>query len=190
MRRRKAGDARQEPKGRPRGVTGGGRSVDLRQFVFLVDAAAVQKRVDLAHLEAADFEVDLRRKFQDVGELEGERFAVPCGIVGNAVERQPQRPQLGLGQVRQADRRHLAEAQLPGGQHQTPARDDAPLGVDQDRQNETEPIEARRELAHLLRRVLAGLPPQGLAARDRDKLGGQIARKRDSHFRARCGSSS
>ena len=134
--------------------------------------------VDLADLEAADFEIDLRRKFQDLGELEGERLAVPCGILGDPIERQPQHPQLGLGQVGQTDRRHLAEAQLPCGQHQSPARNDPPLGVDQDRQNETEPLEARRELAHLLRRVLAGLPPQGLAARDRDKLGSQITRKR------------
>ena len=36
--------------------------------------------------------------------------------------------------------------------------------VDQDRQDKAEPIEAGRELAHLLRRVLAGLAPQGLAA--------------------------
>ena len=105
-----------------------GAGVDRRQFVFLIDAAAVQQDVDLAHLEAADFEIDLRGKFQDLGELEGERLAVPCGIVGNAVERQPQRPQLGLGQVRQADRRHLAEAQLPCGQHQSPAGNDPPLG--------------------------------------------------------------
>ena len=74
-----------------------GASVDRRQFVFLIDAAAVQKNVDLAHLEAADFEIDLRRKFQDLGELERERLAIPCGIVGDAVERQPQRPQLGVG---------------------------------------------------------------------------------------------
>ena len=151
-----------------------GASVDRRQFVFLLEAVAVQQNVDLAHLEAADLEIDLRCKFQEFGELEGKRLAVPCGVVGNAIERQPQHPQLGLGQVRQADRRHLAEAQLPGGQHQSPARNDPPLGVDQDRQNETKPLEARRELAHLLRRVLAALPPQRLAACDRDQLGGQI----------------
>ena len=90
-------------------------------------------KVDFADLKAADFELDLRFKLQEVGELEAERLAVPCGIVGNAVERKAQHPQLGLGQVRQADRRHLAEAKLPRGQHQSPARNDPPLGVDQDR---------------------------------------------------------
>ena len=66
------------------------------------------------------------------------------------------------------------EAQLPCRQHQTPARNDPPVGVDQDRQHEAEPIEARGELAHLLRRVLAGLPPQRLAARDRHQLGAKL----------------
>ena len=48
-----------------------GPSIDRGQFVFLVEAAAVQKNVDLAHLEATDLELDLRCKFQDFGELEG-----------------------------------------------------------------------------------------------------------------------
>ena len=43
----------------------GGTVLDLRQGVFLIDATAVQKKVDLAHLEAADFKVDLRGQFQD-----------------------------------------------------------------------------------------------------------------------------
>ena len=65
-----------------------GPSIDGGQFVFLVEAAAVQKNVDLTHLEATDLELDLRRKFQDLGELERERLAVPCGILSNPVERQ------------------------------------------------------------------------------------------------------
>ena len=56
-----------------------GASVDRQQFVFLLEAVAVQKNVDLAHLETADLEIDLRCKFQDFGELEGKRLAVPCG---------------------------------------------------------------------------------------------------------------
>src|SRR5437764_14558224 len=40
--------------------------------------------------------------------------------------------QIGLGQVRQADCRHFVEAQLPCGQHQSPAPNDPPLGVQQD----------------------------------------------------------
>ena len=155
-----------------------GPRIEGGQFVFLVEAAAVQKNVDLTHLEATDLELDLRRKFQDLGELERERLAVPCGILSNPVERKAQHPQLGVRQVRQADRRHLAEAQLLCGQHQSPARNDPPLGIDQDRQNETEPIEARGKLAHLLGRVLAGLSSQGPAGCDRDKPGGQVARKR------------
>jgi hypothetical protein len=75
----------------------------------------------------------LRRKFQDVRELEAERFAVPRGIVSHAVERKAQQPQIGIGEVRQADRRDLAEAQLPCRQHQPPAGYDSPLGIDQDR---------------------------------------------------------
>ena len=41
--------------------------------------------------------------------------------------------------------RMIAEAQLPCGQHQSPASNDPPLGVDQD-QNEPKPIEARGDL--------------------------------------------
>ena len=69
-----------------------GASVDRGQFVFLLEAAAVQENVDLAHLETADLEIDLRCKFEDFGELEGKHLAVPCGVLGHAVERQPQHP--------------------------------------------------------------------------------------------------
>src|SRR5260370_7241030 len=75
------------------------------------------------------------------------------------IEREPERPQLGLGQIGNSDCRHLGESQLPCCQHEPPARNDALLGVDQDRQDEAEPIEARRELAHLFRRGLRRLPP-------------------------------
>ena len=37
--------------------------MDRGQFVFLLEAAAVQQKVDLAHLEATDFELNLRCKF-------------------------------------------------------------------------------------------------------------------------------
>ena len=80
-------------------------------------------------------------------------------------------------QVRQLDRRHFAEAQLPGRQHQSPARNDPALGVDQDRQDETKSFEAGRELAHLSRRVRVALPPQRLAACERHQLGRQITGK-------------
>ena len=43
-----------------------------------------EQDVDLAHLETADLEIDLRCKFQDFGELEGKRLAVPCGVLGHA----------------------------------------------------------------------------------------------------------
>ena len=78
------------------------RSVNLRQLVFLSEAATVQKKIDLAHLEANDLEIDLRCKFQNLGEFEGELLALPYGIVGYPVERKPQHPQLGLGQVRES----------------------------------------------------------------------------------------
>jgi hypothetical protein len=149
-------------------------SIDRGQFVFLLEPAAVEQNVDLAHLETADLEIDLRCKFEDFGEFEGKRLAVPCGVVGNAVERQPQHAEFGLGQVRETNRRDLAEAQLSGGQHECPAMHDPSLGVGQGRKNETEPVEARRELAHLMRRMLSGLSPQGLTACDRDELRGQI----------------
>ena len=66
---------------------------------------------------------------------------------------------------------------MPSGQHQSPARDDPLLGIDQDRKNEAEAIEARLELVHLPRRMLAGFTPQGLAACNQDKLGTQITRQ-------------
>ena len=143
-------------------------SVDLRQLVFFVDAAAVQEGIDLADLEAAELETDFGRELQDLGQLDRERLAVPRGILSDPIEREPERPQLGLGQIGNTDCRHLGETQLPCCQHEPPARNDALLGVDQDRQDEAEPIEARRELAHLLRRMLAGLATQGHQACERD----------------------
>ena len=77
-------------------------SVNLRQLVFLIEAATVQKKIDLTHLEATDLEIDLWCKFQNLGEFEGELRPLPYGIVGDPVERKPQRPQLGLGQVRES----------------------------------------------------------------------------------------
>jgi FAD binding domain len=62
----------------------------------------VQKKIDLAHLEANDLEIDLRCKFQNLGEFEGELLALAYGIVGYPVKRKPQHPQLGLGQVRES----------------------------------------------------------------------------------------
>ena len=101
----------------------------------------------------------------------------------NPVERKAQHSQLGFGQVRQADRRHLVKAKTLRGQHQSPAGDNAPVGVDQDRQNEAEPFEARRELAHLLGRVLTGLPAQRLTARRPERAGASNHAKGDSRSR-------
>jgi hypothetical protein len=143
-------------------------AVELRQLVFLIEAATVEKDVDLGNLEPADLELELRRQFQDLGQFERECLAVPGGILRDPIERQSQRPQLGLGQVRQANRRHCGKTQVPGREHQPPAGDNPPLRVDQDRQHEAEPIEARREFAHLVRRVVAGLAAQRPAACDRD----------------------
>jgi hypothetical protein len=95
-----------------------------------------------------------------------------------SIERKAQHPQIGLGEIGQAHGRHLAEAQLPCGQHQSPPRNDPPLGINQNRQNETVSIQATRQFAHLLRRMLVGLPPQRLAIRERDTPGSQITRKR------------
>src|SRR5262249_49800583 len=50
--------------------------VDRWQLVFLVDAVTIQQGIDLAHLEAADLETDVGRKFQYLGQLNGERLAV------------------------------------------------------------------------------------------------------------------
>ena len=151
--------------------------VDGRQLVFLVEAVAIQNDVDLTHLKTAEFEVDLRIEFQNIGELQGQGLAVPAGVVGDPVERKPQYAQIGVGQIRQADRRHLAEAQMPRRQHQAPARHHPLPGIDHDRQDEPEPLEAGRKLAHLLRRVLAGLASKRLAAVTRDELGRQITGK-------------
>src|SRR5437870_5462938 len=57
-----------------------------------VGAIIVQNDVDLAHLEAGDFQIELRRQFEDLGKLQDERLAVPGGIFGDPIERQPQRP--------------------------------------------------------------------------------------------------
>ncbi len=88
----------------------GRRRVDRGQLVFLIKASVALEDVDLTHLEAAPHEIELGLKFQDFGELERERIAIPCGVVSKAVERKAQGPQLSVGQVGQADDRHLAEA--------------------------------------------------------------------------------
>ena len=56
-----------------------GRIVNLWQVVFFIDPLAAQMDVDLSDLKAADFQIDLRFKFQKIGEFEAERRAVPCG---------------------------------------------------------------------------------------------------------------
>ena len=82
-----------------------------------------------------------------------------------------------------ADRRHLGEPKPPRRQHQSPAGNDPPVGVDQDRQDEAKPIEALSELVNLVRRVLAGLSPQRLAVRDSHQLRGPDCAKGRSRFR-------
>ena len=57
-----------------------GPRIDWGQFVFLVEAAAVQKNVDLTGLKSTDFELDLRFQLQEIRELEAERLAIPCGL--------------------------------------------------------------------------------------------------------------
>jgi hypothetical protein len=161
--------------------------VNFDPFVFLVEAQTVQMKIDLAHLKAADLEIDLRCKLQNLGEFEGECIAVPRRIVGDPVERKPQQPQLCFRKIRQTNRWHLAQAHLPCGEDQTPARDDSSARIDQDRQDEAEPVEAVGELAQLLGRVLAGLAAERQAARDRNEFGIQIARNRIA-VRAELGS--
>src|SRR5439155_10047187 len=41
-----------------------------------VGAIIVQNDVDLAHLEAGDFQIELRRQFEDLRKLQDERLAV------------------------------------------------------------------------------------------------------------------
>ena len=101
---------------------------------------------------------------QNLGELEGERLAVPSGILGDPIERQPQRPQLGLGQVGQADRRHLGEAQSAVPPGPAPSRRRPALRRRSGSATRSRTDRGSRQLAHLLRRVLAGLTAQRLQA--------------------------
>ena len=96
-------------------------------------------------------------------------------VLAQTIEGEPQRPQFGLGQILELDRRQLVEAQLPGSQHKAPPRDHAPAGVDQDRQNETEFLQTCCQLSYLLGRVPAGVPSERFAIRDRIKLRRQVA---------------
>jgi hypothetical protein len=95
-----------------RAADGEGARIDGRQDVVLlasnaVTFAAAQQNFDLTDFEAGDLELDLRRQFPDLGDLDCQRAAVPGGILGEAIERQPKRSQLGLRQVTHDDRRHL-----------------------------------------------------------------------------------
>jgi hypothetical protein len=153
-----------------------GKSVNQGQRVFLTDAAIAEQNIDLAHLEAAEFKIGLRGKLQNFRELQRELLRLPRRILAEPIERQPQGPQFGLGQLREGAGRHLGKTQLACGQHQPPPRYDSPLRVDQDRQHETEPIETGGELADLSGRVPPGLAPQRLAVGDRNQPGVEITR--------------
>jgi hypothetical protein len=55
-----------------------------------------------------------------LGKLQSECLAIPNGIISDPIERQPERPQLAVRQIREANRRHLREPYLPGRKDQPP----------------------------------------------------------------------
>ena len=164
-----------EPKDRPCGSPARRRSSSGSSSSWSMPWSSEQ-RVDLADLKAALVR-SICGSTQESRRTPGQSFAVPGGILGEAVERQPQRPHLGLGQVGQTDRRHLDQPKLPGGQDQTPARYDPSCASI--KMGRTKPYWLR--LVASLRICPAGcfrVPAERLATRQGDQAGIQIARDR------------
>ena len=156
----------------------GGAGLDLRQLILLIDAAAVEKHVELTHLEAADFEVDLRGQVQD---LEISRASASRSQAASSLMRLRAKRSARSSASDRSVRLTAGTSPSPSCRAASTsprACNDPLLGVDQDRQHKPKPIEACRKFAHLLRRVPAGLSPEGLAVRDRDKPRRQVARDR------------
>src|SRR5712671_3740860 len=119
------------------------------QIILFVVAGAFEGDVNLAHLKAADAKVDLAADLQNVGELQLQRIKIPARVLAKPVEREPQHSQFGLVEVGNSQGGDFGQAELFGGNDQSPTGDHAAVHVDDDGKDEAELFNARLQLADL-----------------------------------------
>ena len=92
---------------------------------------------------------------------------VPACELGELVVRDDEGPDLLLGEMVEADRRNRLHSELFGRAQASVAGDDGSGRVDEERVREAERLDRVRDLADLLRRVGARVPPPGREGIDR-----------------------
>ncbi|CAM3827112.1 hypothetical protein CADE109221_11800 [Castellaniella denitrificans] len=120
-----------------------------------------QQHLDLIVGETSQAQVVVH--VRQIPQLGGEHRLVPARVQRQLVIGDHVGAFLGVCQVAQAQARHFGHAQPGGGQDAAVARNDAALGVNQDRVRETELPDRRHDLGHLRIAVRAAV------ARIRDK---------------------
>jgi hypothetical protein len=113
-----------------------------RQDVLFVVAGHRHGDVDLAHLEAADAEIDLAADLQHFAEFQLQGLGVPAGLFAQAIEREPQQPQFSLVEIADDHGWSLGKAHLASGEDETPTGDDSTFGVDHQRKHEADFLKA------------------------------------------------
>ena len=100
-------------------------------------------------LETGDGDVDGEFELQEALELDGEQLPVPARVFGKLVVGDDVGADLGGREVREADRRHLLDAEPYRRFDAAVAGDDAAVTIDQHRVGKPKPLDAVRDLADL-----------------------------------------
>jgi hypothetical protein len=141
----------------------------------------LEDHVDFAGREAGEREIEVDVEHRQLAELELQQVEVPAGAERDLVVGDPQRPLLCLREMRQDDRRHLAQTE--GLRREQPAvpGDDPALGVDQHRVGEAERPDRGGDLLDLPLRVRPGVARIGDKAGDRPADDRQRVRRGKVH---------
>ena len=116
-------------------------------------------------LETGDGDVDVEFELQEALELDGEQLPVPARVFGKLVVGDDVGADLGGREVREADRRHLLDAEPYRRFDAAVAGDDAAVTIDQHRVGKPKPLDAVRDLADLFfLEWVRGLVTRGLSA--------------------------
>src|SRR4051812_17396776 len=60
-------------------------------WIGLVLARPVENQIDLSGLETCKLQLEIEHEACELGQLEGERLAVPAGVLGQTIAGQPER---------------------------------------------------------------------------------------------------
>ena len=149
------------------------RSINIRRRDIIervglgLVVVVLDDEIDFGDLEAGDRQVELRRDFEQSFELDGEDFRVPAGLLCQPVVGNDVGPLLGLGHVRQADRRHVGQPKQLRRFDATVAGEDDEVFVDEDRIVEAERRDAVGDLPDLPARMRARIAWVRLEGRER-----------------------